>query len=145
VPYGPGLHEAGIAPEKLITVAAARGRDVLWAMEEALRCPRRRRGDRRAARAAASIMVATRPLALAAAAGNTLGLILRTTRPMNPPLLRHAGSSVRRHPPRHGAATGRVSARRVSPRISYATVVVIWSMDRGVEQCGAAFRTRNGF
>jgi len=78
VPYGPGLHEAGIAPEKLITVAAARGRDVLWAMEEALRC-----------RAVGVVIgelrgrgidqVATRRLALAAAAGNTLGLILRTT------------------------------------------------------------------
>src|SRR6266571_2887359 len=32
--YGPGLEEAGIAPEQLITVAAARGHDVLWAMEE---------------------------------------------------------------------------------------------------------------
>ena len=37
-PYGPGLDGAGIAPERLITVAAARARDVLWAMEEALRC-----------------------------------------------------------------------------------------------------------
>ena len=37
-PYGPGLDGAGIAPERLITVTAARGRDVLWAMEEALRC-----------------------------------------------------------------------------------------------------------
>src|SRR5262249_37357197 len=36
--YGPGLDGVGIAPEQLITVAAARGREVLWAMEEALRC-----------------------------------------------------------------------------------------------------------
>src|SRR6516165_10610451 len=36
-PYGPGLDGIGIAPERLITVAAARERDVLWAMEEALR------------------------------------------------------------------------------------------------------------
>ena len=75
-PYGPGLDQAGLAPERLITVAAARGRDVLWAMEEALRCRavglvigelRARDIDR----------VATRRLALAAAAGNTLGLLLR--------------------------------------------------------------------
>jgi protein ImuA len=78
VPYGPGLHDVGLAPEKLITVAAARGRDVLWAMEEALRC--------RAVgvvigelRGGGIDQVATRRLALAAAAGNTLGLILRTT------------------------------------------------------------------
>src|SRR5215475_11310867 len=36
-PYGPGLDGIGIAPERLITVAAARERDVLWAMEEASR------------------------------------------------------------------------------------------------------------
>src|SRR5215468_5575753 len=77
-PYGPGLDGIGIAPERLITVAAARERDVLWAMEEALRC-----------RAVGMVIgemrprdidqVATRRLALAAAAGNALGLILYTT------------------------------------------------------------------
>jgi protein ImuA len=76
-PYGPGLEGIGIAPERLITVAATRERDVLWAMEEALRC-----------RAVGMVIgemrprdidqVATRRLALAAAAGNALGLILRT-------------------------------------------------------------------
>src|SRR5215813_13034085 len=76
-PYGPGLDGIGIAPERLITVAAARERDVLWAMEEALRC-----------RAVGMVIgeirphnidqVATRRLALSAAAGNALGLILRT-------------------------------------------------------------------
>jgi protein ImuA len=76
-PYGPGLDGIGFAPERLITVAAARRRDVLWAMEEALRC-----------RAVGMVIgemrprgidqVATRRLALAAAAGNALGLILYT-------------------------------------------------------------------
>jgi len=76
-PYGPGLDGIGIAPERLITVAAARERDALWAMEEALRC-----------RAVGMVIgemrprgidqVATRRLALAAAAGNALGFILRT-------------------------------------------------------------------
>ena len=76
-PYGPGLDGIGFPPERLITVAAACWRDVLWAMEEALRC--------RAVgmvigemRARAIDQVATRRLALAAAAGGTLGLILRT-------------------------------------------------------------------
>src|SRR5262247_1906990 len=57
-PYGPGLDEAGIAPEHVITVAAARSRDVLRARD--------------------IDQVASRRLSLAAAAGNTLGLILRT-------------------------------------------------------------------
>src|ERR1700726_3867260 len=35
-PYGPGLDDLGLAPERLIAVAAAKSRDVLWAMEEAL-------------------------------------------------------------------------------------------------------------
>jgi len=75
--YGPGLDQIGIAPERLITVAAPRARDVLWTMEEALRC-----------RAVGMVIgemrpcgidqVATRRLALAAAAGNALGIILCT-------------------------------------------------------------------
>ena len=78
MPYGPGLDEAGIAPEQLIRVATARGRDVLWAMEEALRC--RAVGVAIGEMRARSIdQVATRRLSLAAAAGDTLGLILRTT------------------------------------------------------------------
>jgi protein ImuA len=76
-PYGPGLDAAGIAPERLITVAAARGRDVLWAMEETLRC--RAVGVVIGEMRSRSIeQVATRRLALAAAAGGTLGLLLRT-------------------------------------------------------------------
>jgi protein ImuA len=76
-PYGPGLHEAGIAPERLITVAAARSRDVLWAMEEALRC--RAIGVVIGELRARDIdLVSSRRLSLAAAAGNTFGLVLRT-------------------------------------------------------------------
>jgi protein ImuA len=76
-PYGPGLDEAGIAPERLITVAAARSRDVLWAMEEALRC--RAVGVAIGELRARDIdQVASRRLSLSAAAGDTLGLILRT-------------------------------------------------------------------
>jgi protein ImuA len=37
-PYGPGLDDLGLFPERLVRVAAAKSRDVLWAMEEALRC-----------------------------------------------------------------------------------------------------------
>jgi protein ImuA len=76
-PYGPGLDGIGIAPERLVTVAVPRARDVLWTMEEALRCravgmvigEMRSRGIDQ---------VATRRLALAAGAGNALGIILYT-------------------------------------------------------------------
>jgi protein ImuA len=37
-PYGPGLDDLGLAPERLITVVAAKARDLLWVMEEALIC-----------------------------------------------------------------------------------------------------------
>jgi protein ImuA len=75
--YGPGLEDTGISPDRLITVTAARGRDVLWAMEEALRC--------RAVgmvigemRSPAIDPVATRRLSHTAAATGALGLLLRS-------------------------------------------------------------------
>jgi protein ImuA len=76
LPYGPGLNAHGLPPERLITVAVAHGRDVLWAMEEALRSSavgvvigevRRARLD----------LVASRRLTLAASGHGALGLILR--------------------------------------------------------------------
>jgi protein ImuA len=77
VPYGPGLDQAGLPPERLITVTTAHGRDVLWAMEEALRCPAVGAviGE---IRARGIDVVATRRLSLAAAAGNALALLVRT-------------------------------------------------------------------
>jgi len=75
-PYGPGLDAFGLAPERLLTVSAARPRDLLWAMEEALRC-----------RAIGAVigewrhgeidMVALRRLSLAAAESGALALLLR--------------------------------------------------------------------
>jgi protein ImuA len=75
-PYGPGLDAFGLPPERLLTVSAARPRDLLWAMEEALRC-----------RAIAAVigevrhgeidMVALRRLSLAAAESGALALLLR--------------------------------------------------------------------
>jgi protein ImuA len=74
-PCGLGL-DAFLAPERLLTVAVAHRRDLLWAMEEALRCPaiaaaigELRHGDIDA--------VATRRLSLAAAESGTLALLLR--------------------------------------------------------------------
>ena len=37
MPYGPGLDEIGLSPEQVTIVTAAKLRDVLWVMEEALR------------------------------------------------------------------------------------------------------------
>jgi protein ImuA len=77
-PCGLGLDEFGLAPERLISVAAARPRDLLWAMEEALHCP-----------AVGTVIgelrqeyiepVALRRLSLAAAANGAIALLLRAT------------------------------------------------------------------
>ncbi|MGH6727266.1 MAG: ImuA family protein [Pseudolabrys sp.] len=76
-PYGPGLDAFGLRPERLLTVAAAQRCDLLWAMEEALRC--------RAVHAAIGElrhgeigMVALRRLSLAAGESGALALLLRS-------------------------------------------------------------------
>ena len=77
-PYGPGLDLFGLPAERLLVLRVPRAVDVLWAMEEGLRC-----------RALASVIVeltgdgaeaeltATRRLALAAREGCGLGLLIR--------------------------------------------------------------------
>ena len=79
-PYGPGLDAFGLLPERLLTVAATRPHDLLWAMEEALRC-----------RAIGAVIgelrhgeidaVAVRRLSLAAAESGALALLLRAAPP----------------------------------------------------------------
>jgi len=79
-PYGPGLEAFGLAPERLLTAAAARRYDLLWAMEEALRC-----------RTVAAVIgelrhgeidpVAVRRLSLAAGTSGALALLLRAAPP----------------------------------------------------------------
>ena len=79
-PHGPGLDAFGLLPERLLTVAAARPHDLLWAMEEALRC-----------RAIGAVigelrqseidMVMLRRLSLAAADSGALALLLRAAPP----------------------------------------------------------------
>ena len=81
-PYGPGLDIFGLAPERLLTVAAAHARDLLWAMEEALRC-----------RAVGAVIgelrhgeidsVAVRRLSLAAGQSGALALLLRASPPQD--------------------------------------------------------------
>jgi protein ImuA len=73
--YAPGIAAYGLTPERLIVVRARRDTDILWAMEEALRC-----------RALGAVlgeigdidMVASRRLQLAAEASGVTGLLLRT-------------------------------------------------------------------
>ena len=79
-PYGPGLDAFGLAPERLLTVSVAHRRDLMWAMEEALRC-----------RAVGAVIgelrhgaldpVAVRRLSLAAAESGALALLLRGAPP----------------------------------------------------------------
>jgi protein ImuA len=76
--YGPGLDRMGLPMARLVILRVPRPRDVLWAMEEALKC-----------RAAGAViaelashdadLTATRRLALAAREGGGLGLILSTS------------------------------------------------------------------
>jgi len=80
VPHGAGLDAFGLAPERLVRVSTAHRRDLLWAMEEALRC--------RAVDAVIGEMrpggidnVAVRRLSLAAADSGTLALLLRAAPP----------------------------------------------------------------
>lgn len=75
--YGPGLLEFGLAPEQLVTVATSHRHDLLWAMEEALRC-RSIGVVIGEPRGGAIDDVAARRLSLAAAESGALVLLLRT-------------------------------------------------------------------
>ena len=84
-PYGAGLEDLGLAPERLIAVRAAKSRDVLWAMEEALAGaggpgPGAVIGEIRTG----IDFLATRRLSFAAGRGRALALLLRST-PANEP------------------------------------------------------------
>jgi len=74
--YGPALEDCGLKPERLIRVAAPRERDVLWTMEEGLRC-------RSVGAVLAEIrmddvgLIASRRLSLAAGRDGTAAFLLR--------------------------------------------------------------------
>jgi len=74
--HGPGLDAFNLAPERLLTVAAAHRRDLLWAMEEALRC-RVIGAVIGELRHGALDAVAVRRLSLAASNSGALALLLR--------------------------------------------------------------------
>src|SRR5690242_3650696 len=81
--YGPALEAFGLRPERLVQVTAAHARDVLWAMEEALRC-------RSAGAVIGEIrgrgvdLTASRRLSLAAQHGGTAAFLLRTAPAQEP-------------------------------------------------------------
>lgn len=107
--YGPGLAAWGVDPDRLILVEAAKPADLLWAMEEGLRC--------------AGLMAvvgeidrldltAGRRLQLAAETGGVTGLVLR----------HHAGMSV-------GGASATTSRWRVSTRPGDRSGPACWQVE----------------
>jgi protein ImuA len=79
-PHGAGLDAFGLAPERLVTVSVAHRRDLLWGMEEALRC--RAVGVVIGEMRAGKIdEIAVRRLSLAAGESGALALLLRVAPP----------------------------------------------------------------
>ena len=77
-PYGPGLDLLGLPMDRLLILRVARPLDVLWAFEEALKCPALAAVLAELPETgAAADLTATRRLSLAARAGGGLGLLLR--------------------------------------------------------------------
>ena len=77
-PYGPGLDTFTLAPERLLTVAVGHRRDLMWAMEEALRC-RAVGAVIGEVRHGALDAVGVRRLSLAATQSGALALLLRAS------------------------------------------------------------------
>ena len=81
MPYGPGLAELGLAPDRLILVETGRPKEVLWAMEEGLRC------SPLAAVLCEGVtpdLAASRRLQLAAEAGGTIAFVLGPAKSRSP-------------------------------------------------------------
>ena len=75
-PHGAGLDAFGLSPQRLLTVAVAQRQDLMWTMEEALRC--RAVGTVSGElRHGARDSVAVRRLALAAGDSGALAFLLR--------------------------------------------------------------------
>ena len=78
-PHGPGLQELGLPEGALVLVRVRRPQDALLAMEEGLKCPGLSAVLGEVASPVPDTLTATRRLALAARAGQTIGLLLRPT------------------------------------------------------------------
>lgn len=72
--YPPGLSRLGLAPDRLLAVRAKHDTDVLWVMEEALRCPAL---GAVVGEVGTADLTASRRLQLAAEAGGVTALLLR--------------------------------------------------------------------
>jgi len=114
-PYGPGLDGLGLPPELCVTVAASRAGDVLWAMEEALRC--RAVGAVISEIRADASFTLTRRLSLAVRRG-ALAFILRTapSEERSAALTRWIVGSAPAAPSAHGVGPPRLRVRLVRNR-----------------------------
>jgi protein ImuA len=129
-PYGLGLDEIGLQPERLVTVAATRVRDVLWAMEEALRCKALAAviGEVREARSLDD--VAARRLSLAANAGGALALLMlaRPSPHPSPAVTRWVVGAAPSAPDHHGIGPPRIRVDLVRNRLGrLGTWMLEWS------------------
>jgi protein ImuA len=129
-PYGLGLDEIGLQPERLVTVAATRVRDVLWAMEEALRCKALAAviGEVREARSLDD--VAARRLSLAANAGGALALLMlaRASPHPSPAVTRWVVGAAPSAPDHHGIGPPRIRVDLVRNRLGrLGTWMLEWS------------------
>jgi protein ImuA len=115
-PFGCGLEEFGVRPERLLTVSVKERRDLLWAMEETMRCSAVDTviGELRAEGIDA---VALRRLSLAACERGMMALLLRS----KPSL--HASTAATRwivgaapSQPRYGPGPPRFNAQLVRNR-----------------------------
>jgi protein ImuA len=81
--HGAGLDALGFRPERLVSVSTAHRRDLLWAMEEALRC-RAIHTVIGEIRTGGIDSIAVRRLSLASAENGALALLLRAAPPSDP-------------------------------------------------------------
>lgn len=111
LPYGPGLARFGLEPARLIVVRAGRDADVLWGMEEALRC---RRLAAVLGETGEVTLTESRRLQLAAEAGGVTAVLLRPAgrRAAPPPSAAATRWRIEAAPSVHGAPRWRVELFR---------------------------------
>ncbi len=150
-PYGAGLEDLGLAPERLIAVRAAKSRDVLWAMEEALAGAAGGPGAVIGEIRTGIDFLATRRLSFAAGRGRALALLLRSA-PANEPSAAATRFLVGAAPSRPPSGAIPMACGPGPPRFSAAVLRPphpqpsrsARSMDVGVRSCGTALQCASG-